>query len=538
VLLGKEATMVSSAAPVDRRHLLAMIGTATNAAVMYQAMTSLGHAAESDFQGPVELAGDPKGASVIVLGAGLAGMTAALELRKAGYKVRILEYRDRAGGRCWSLRGGDTYTELGGLAQQCAFDPGLYINPGPWRIPYHHRALLHYCKQLGVTLEPFVEYNANSFLHDSKAFGGKPQRFRHVMADFNGYVSELLSKAVDQGKLDQEVTREDREILLESLRSWGALDKTFSYTAATASAMRGYDKDMGGGPDGAPLPSTPIAREDILRSGLWSYLSFPLSYEYAQTMFQPVGGMDMIAQAFAREVGSLIQHNVKVTEIAQSDGGVTVTYEDAAAGGASRQATADWCVCTIPASILSQIKNNFSSPLQAAISALPYAPAAKIGLQFKRRFWEEDEAIYGGISFTDLPIGQISYPSTDYQKPGKGVLLGGYVFGVSGVEFTAMPPAERVRRAVEYGTQIHPQMREEFDNGVAVAWHRVPWTLGCYGMWNEDTRRQHYQNLCAIDGRTVLAGEHCSYVNAWQEGAILSSLSAIDRLHERVIAGG
>ena len=523
--------------PMNRRKLLAMIGTATSSTVMYQAMASLGYAAESDYRGPIDLPGDPKGASVIILGAGVAGMTAALELRKAGYKVQILEYRNRAGGRSWTLRGGDTYTELGGFTQTVGFDPGLYINPGPWRIPYHHRALLDYCKRLGVQLQPFVELNGNSFLHNSKAFGGKPQRFRHIMADFHGYVAELLAKATDQDKLDEAVTKEDREILLHALKSWGALDQNYQYTAATASVMRGYDKDPNGGPDGAPVPSTPISRDDILRSGLWHYVNFPLSYEYEQTLFQPIGGMDMIAQAFAREVGSLITYNAKVTEIAQSDSDVAVTYVDARQGGESRRITADWCVCTIPLSVLSQVKSNFSASLQAAINAVPYAPAIKVGLQFKRRFWEEDEAIYGGISFTNLPIGQISYPSTDYLKPGKGVLLGAYMFGVNAVEFTAMSPAERVQRAVEYGAQIHPQYHREFDNGVAVAWHRVPWTLGCYGMWKSDTRRDHYENLCAIDGRTVLAGEHCSYVNAWQEGAILSSLSAITRLHARVMSG-
>ncbi len=299
----------------------------------------------------IKLEGDPKGASVIILGAGLAGMTAAIELRKVGYNVQILEYRDRAGGRSWTLRGGDTYTELGGFTQHCAFDKDLYINPGPWRIPYHHRALLHYCKRLGVKLQPFVELNANALLHNSKAFGGVPQRSRHIMSDFNGYVSELLSKATNQGKLDDAVSKEDREILLEALRSWGALDKDCNYSPATASRMRGYAKEPGGGPDGAPTPSTPISREDILRSGLWSYLNFPLTFEYEQTLFQPIGGMDMIAQAFAREVHQLIRFNTKVTEIAQDEKGVTVTYVDAKAGGVSQHARADWCVCTIPLSV-------------------------------------------------------------------------------------------------------------------------------------------------------------------------------------------
>src|SRR5690242_4592435 len=107
---------------LSRRRLLRMIGEGTSSAVMYQAMTSLGHAADSSYKGPVELSGDAKGASVLVLGAGLAGMVAALELRKAGYTVKVLEYQKRAGGRNWSLRGGDSYTELGGARQDCAFE--------------------------------------------------------------------------------------------------------------------------------------------------------------------------------------------------------------------------------------------------------------------------------------------------------------------------------------------------------------------------------------------------------------------------------
>jgi len=84
---------------------------------MYQAMTSLGFASESNYKGPIELSGDPKGASVLVLGAGLAGMTAALELRAAGYKVQVLEFNSRPGGRNWTIRGGDRFTELGGAMQ-------------------------------------------------------------------------------------------------------------------------------------------------------------------------------------------------------------------------------------------------------------------------------------------------------------------------------------------------------------------------------------------------------------------------------------
>src|SRR5712671_1706313 len=137
---------------VSRRDLLSVIGAVSGSAAMYHAMTSLGFASDSGYNGPIKLEGDPKGASVLILGAGLAGLVAALELRKAGYKVQVLEYHARAGGRNWTLRGGDTYTELGGISQTCEFDRGHYINPGPWRIPYHHHAILDYCRRLGVAM--------------------------------------------------------------------------------------------------------------------------------------------------------------------------------------------------------------------------------------------------------------------------------------------------------------------------------------------------------------------------------------------------
>jgi monoamine oxidase len=229
---------------VSRRDLLSVIGAISGSAAMYHAMTSLGFAADSGYKGPIKLDGDPKGASVLILGAGLAGMTAALELRKAGYKVQILEFNNRPGGRNWTLRGGDSFTELGGFKQTCEFEQGLYINPGPWRIPYHHRAILDYCKRLGVTLEPFIQLNHNALLHATKAFGGVPQRIRDIKTDFQGQISELLAKATQQGKLDEAVSKEDREILMQALKSWGALDGNYAYKANLISSdFRGYAKD-------------------------------------------------------------------------------------------------------------------------------------------------------------------------------------------------------------------------------------------------------------------------------------------------------
>jgi monoamine oxidase len=523
---------------MNRRDLLTLIGAAAGGSALYMAMSELGFARESDYDGPIKLEAAPKDTSILILGAGLAGLVAALELSRAGYKVTVLEYNDRVGGRNWSLRGGDSYTELGGFTQECRFDKDQYLNPGPWRIPYHHRAVLDYCQRLGVALEPFVQVNYNALLHSTTAFGGKPQRFRTIQSDFQGQVTELLAKAIDQKKLDDAVSKEDAEILLAALRDWGVLDKTYRYrTSLETSDRRGFAKAPNGGLIGKPVASDSIiGLGEILQSKLWRGLATGLRYEMQSPMFQPVGGMDMISKAFVREVGQLVRFNAKVTAIRQDDSGVTATFQDTKQGGAPQQVRADWCLCTIPLSILSQIDLNVGPKMQAAIDAVPYTSSVKVGLQFKRRFWEEDEEIFGGISYTDLPISQIGYPQHGLFGGGKGVLLGAYAFGPGAFEFTALDPEERVRRSVEYGAQIHPQYQAEFENGIAVAWHRVPWTLGCFGGWTEDLREQHYDNLCQLDGRVLLAGEHASYIPAWQEGAVLSSLDAIKRLHQRILA--
>jgi monoamine oxidase len=521
----------------SRRDVLRMIGMSAGGIAMYQAMSALGFARESP-RVAGRLGAAPAGATVLVLGAGLAGMTAAYELRNAGYRVQVLEYNDRAGGRNWSLRGGDRYTELGGFRQDCRFDAGLYFNPGPWRIPHHHANLLHYCKAFGIPLEVYTQINHNAYLHGIRAFGGKPQRWRTIDADHRGVVSELLAKAVNAGALDEPLDREDREKLLASLRVTGALDADYRYARGNdTSDVRGYRKDPGGGLRGKPVFSQPLSPHDLLDSGLWSNLFWANIYEMQSTLFQPVGGMGRIGEAFGRQLGNSIRYNAKVTRIHQDARGVTADYVDTRRPGEARHARADWCICTIPLSVLGQIPMNVGQPMAEAIAALPYAAAVKIGLQFKRRFWEQDEAIYGGNTYTDLPIGNISYPSSGYQSAGKGVLLGAYNWGAAGLQFTALTPQQRVREAVREGALIHPQYTREFDNGVAVAWNRVPFVMGCFAEWDDALRARHYDNLCRFDGRIVLAGEHASWLPAWQEGAITSALDAIGRLHQRAMAG-
>ena len=141
------------------------------------------------------------------------------------------------------------------------------------------------------------------------------------------------------------------------------------------------------------------------------------------TMMQVAGGMDRLPAALAARLGNRITYRAAVREIRQSERGVWVIYADAE--GRPQRVEADYCVSTIPLPVLSGIEKDLSQPVQAAIAAARYDGAGKIGLQFKRRFWEQDDEIYGGRSWTDQEVGQIIYPShgfTTAQGRARGLL--------------------------------------------------------------------------------------------------------------------
>ena len=260
-----------------RRDLLRLIGSVAGSTVMYQAMGTLGLNAESTYNGAMTLDGDPKGASVLILGAGLAGMVAALELRKAGYKVQLLEYQNRAGGRCWTIRGGDSYTELGGATQTCHFDEDLYLNPGPWRIPSHHHGVIDYCRRLGVALEPFMQVNQNRTSMLRTRSGASRSVSATSMRTCRALSPSCWPRRPARGSWTTLVTAGDKELLLQALRNWGALDAIKYTKGPAASDRRGFDKDPGGGLN-ANRRLEPLAFSAILQSRVWQRMADGDSY--------------------------------------------------------------------------------------------------------------------------------------------------------------------------------------------------------------------------------------------------------------------
>jgi monoamine oxidase len=163
-----------------------------------------------------------------------------------------------------------------------------------------------------------------------------------------------------------------------------------------------------------------------------------------------------------------------------------------------------------------------------------YIMAGKIGMQFKRRFWEEDEMIYGGITYTNNLLYQIFYPSNGYLS-NKGLLLGYYNFNDKARIVGEMSNADREKLAYEKGMLIHPQYEKEYDKkSFSVSWHKTKYSLGGWAIYSEEERQGMYKKLLMPDKNVYFAGEHLSYLNGWMAGALESARSVVTSLNARV----
>lgn len=462
---------------------------------------------------------------VVILGGGLAGLSAAYELGKLGYHCTVLEARDRVGGRCYTIRRGTRATDTRGETQVCSFEPGQYYNPGPMRIPQHHFSTLRYCKEFGVKLEVFNNLNFNAFYYD--AASGLRLRQREARTDLEGYTAELLAKAIHQEKLDVPMGKDDRERLVEYLRETSDLSADLVYSG---SAKRGYDVWPAGYGESGRV-GAPADFAALVRSGFGRYLN---TEAYQQPdMFHPVGGIDRIAAAFEQKVGDRVVYGAEVTRIGKTENGVRIAYREK---GAERVIEGDYAICTIPLSVLRGIPADFDAAHTSAIASAVYSDGGKIGIQMKRRFWEEDDHIMGGISFTNQDIRMLVYPSYDYLA-NSGVVIGYYTgFGGQSAKFTSMAHAGREALALDQGEKIHPQYRKEYVSSVSHHWKLTPYNLGMCATWSPENRRTHYATLCQPDDRIYFAGEHMSYIGCWMAGAFEASRAVIQKLHERVLA--
>lgn len=540
----------------SRRDFLTRVGHAGGYSAAFLAMQGLGLMEAQDASAPTipiaslgaGVAGG--GVKVVVLGGGIAGLVAAYELRALGYAVTLLEARERPGGRNWTVRGGDNVALLDGSKQKCSWDGGHYQNFGPARLPSIHQTMLGYCRKLGVELQVEVNMTRSSHLQNDKAMGGEPQVLRQVENDTRGHVSELLAKCIHKGALDADLTAEDRDRMLSFLRTYGPLDDAGSYAG---SDRAGYQKMTGAGDDAGVLLK-PIDMHTLLDANFWQAVMFDEAFDMQATMFQPVGGMDRIPYAFAKSLGDIVQYKAPVLEIRKTGTGVRIGYTQ---GGAAKSLEADYCICALPLPILRKIPNDLSAPFKKIIAECTYDGAYKIAWE-SRRFWEQDYNIYGGLEFVSTGCSPIWLPSAGMFTE-RGIVVSGYGLDESTTlgNLTLEQKFSESRKSIE---RLHPGHGKELEKPMYVGWSHVQWNEGSWlrslgpdheGSGTTLTRQMRparnsfagrtqtdpaYEQLIQPDGVIFFAGDHCSHIVGWQEGAALSAHYAIRRLTGQVKA--
>jgi monoamine oxidase len=515
---------------LTRRNFLERLGAVGGYSAAYLGMEALGLLnAPPASAAPFELPRTSgRGRKIVVLGAGMAGLVSAYELRRAGWDVTVIEARDRIGGRVWTLRGGDRIVQDGREDQVCGLSDGLYFNAGAARIPTAHHHVLGYARTLNVPIEVMV--NANRAARWD--FGGQVRTNRQMANDLRGRLAELLAKAVDRGALNGELAPGERSMLRDFLSFYGGLGRDGAYQADGRS---GY-AELPGGYRTAGRFEEPLALSDILSSrAIGLPLVFEEFFDQQAPMFQPVGGMDRIAHALYEEVRPAVRLNAPITAIRRRGAGVRIEH-----GPGALHTDADHCICALPLTTLQHIPSDFSPAKRAAIGGVPYVSGIKVAYEAPR-FWEE-EGIYGGLGWTDQPNENLIYPSGGWHAD-KGVLVAAYVLGWTGddhpARFMAMSHDERFRICREVVERMHPGKSATLSRAMTVAWALTPWSLGVGPAaedWTAAAPSARYLELMRPEGPIVFAGEHLSHVIFWQEGAVLSAHEALRIVQEQAAA--
>jgi monoamine oxidase len=441
--------------------------------------------------------------SVAIIGAGMAGLTAAHELLHAGYTVTLLEAQNRVGGRVFTMR--EPFTE------------GLYGEAGAMRIPRAHDLTQHYVAKFGLPTKPFTMGNPKAWvmLHGQKVRLGEFKNDEHALP------FELAEEEMKLAIGDRWV--HTLQPLFDRIRAGG--EEAWQEIASELDQFSLWEflEHQGWSQGAIELYCLMFHMEPFLNSAFLEILREEAGDWFTDVVYIP-GGMDQLPRSFLPELAPHIRFGAKVVSIGQDSEGVTIQYQNASGRNLLR---ADHAIVTLPFSVLRHIEITpaVSRGKQRAIRQLHYDASAKIFLQTRSRFWETNDGIEGGGSVTDLPVRTVYYP--DHGKAtGRGVLLASYTWGEDAHRWGSLSPADRLAQAIENVAQLHPEIRDEFEVGASKMWHDDEFAGGAFALFDPGQQTHLFSHIIEPELRLHFAGEHASLAHAWIQGAIESGLRA------------
>ena len=457
----------------------------------------------------------PTPARVVIVGAGMAGLVAASELLRAGHDPHLLEARPRVGGRIETLRE--------------PFSVGLYAEAGAMRIPRSHALTIAYVERYGLSVSPFTMANPDGYVflhgqrHRAREVTGDPTRLGYTLAEHEcGIGPEQLWVTT--------ITPLVQRLAEGSDEAWSTVVAEYD-----GYSTREFLEANNWSDAAIEVFGLLSQQEALLNAAFLELLREEVGHCYTDLVAID-GGMDQLPRSFLPELRDRVRFGARVFALDQSPEGVIVHYQTAS--GRFR-AEGDYAIITVPFPVLRhmEVVKPFTRNKQRAIRQLHYDASAKIFLQCRRRFWEEDDGIVGGGTFTDLPIRAVFYPDHG-RETGRGVLLASYTWGDDAQRWGSLSPADRITQALENLACIHPQITDAFEVGDSKMWHDDEFAGGAFALFQPGQQRLLYEHIAAPEGRIHFAGEHTSLAHAWIQGAIESGLRAAREISERSGDGG
>ncbi|WP_240452187.1 flavin monoamine oxidase family protein [Virgibacillus sp. YIM 98842] len=457
---------------------------------------------------------------IIIIGAGMAGLTAASLLRDAGHHVSIIEANNRIGGRIYTVRD--------------PFIPGNYMEAGAMRFPANHVLLLEYIRKANLPLQRFM----NITPHDVIFMNNK--RVKYSYYEENPHILGFPLKPSERGLTAIELLLNAVHPMMDlfmnsTVEEQQQIKKRYSLYSVT--------QFLRNNPIGPSLSPEAVNKISVLLGieGLAEYaftdfftnLIMPISLNLHDFNYIP-GGNDRLPLSFFPVLSDTITFEEKVEMIIQGEEGIKIQTKSMASGK-KNIFSADFAITTIPFSIF-QLVNIFpyhsvSHKKHQAIRELKNIPAVKIGIEFKTRFWEQMQM---GHITSSLPIRSTYIPAPASTDNISGVLLASYTWGKNAQLWHTVPEDRMIDHVLRDLVKIYGNIvYDEYIQGYSLNWTRNPYAGGCLTLFTPGQETDFGDYIQQPEGRIHFAGEHTSWFHGWAEGAVESGIRAAAEVNHR-----